>query len=145
MAATTQADACARASGTAAAHRSPHGWLGSSTRPEPNFRPAGGSATLTRRAEQRPDDRTDSPAYRHRSRRSEEHTSELQSLMRISYAVFCLKKKKDHIHLHIVITHHRTQSTILNIIFTLLRAATYTSYTSTTTTYLLAPHLPYLL
>src|SRR3546814_8207596 len=31
---------------------------------------------------------------RRRSRRSEEHTSELQSLMRISYAVFCLKKKK---------------------------------------------------
>src|SRR3546814_6034890 len=31
--------------------------------------------------------------------RSEEHTSELQSLMRISYAVFCLKKKKN-------ITHH---------------------------------------
>src|SRR3546814_2632647 len=29
-------------------------------------------------------------------RRSEEHTSELQSLMRISYAVFCLKKKKKH-------------------------------------------------
>src|SRR3546814_7061045 len=32
-------------------------------------------------------------APRHRLR-SEEHTSELQSLMRISYAVFCLKKKK---------------------------------------------------
>src|SRR3546814_4686618 len=30
---------------------------------------------------------------RHRAVRSEEHTSELQSLMRISYAVFCLKKK----------------------------------------------------
>src|SRR3546814_4152896 len=30
--------------------------------------------------------------------RSEEHTSELQSLMRISYAVFCLKKKNDHSH-----------------------------------------------
>src|SRR3546814_7882827 len=30
-------------------------------------------------------------------RRSEEHTSELQSLMRISYAVFCLKKKTKHI------------------------------------------------
>src|SRR3546814_1493886 len=30
----------------------------------------------------------------HRVGRSEEHTSELQSLMRISYAVFCLKKKK---------------------------------------------------
>src|SRR3546814_4783573 len=29
-------------------------------------------------------------------RRSEEHTSELQSLMRISYAVFCLKKKTHH-------------------------------------------------
>src|SRR3546814_3449742 len=29
------------------------------------------------------------------SSRSEEHTSELQSLMRISYAVFCLKKKKN--------------------------------------------------
>src|SRR3546814_6531328 len=28
--------------------------------------------------------------------RSEEHTSELQSLMRISYAVFCLKKKRKH-------------------------------------------------
>src|SRR3546814_2038138 len=33
-------------------------------------------------------------ARRNRSARSEEHTSELQSLMRISYAVFCLKKKK---------------------------------------------------
>src|SRR3546814_7257683 len=33
--------------------------------------------------------------------RSEEHTSELQSLMRISYAVFCLKKKK---YTHITIT-----------------------------------------
>src|SRR3546814_1257091 len=30
-----------------------------------------------------------------KERRSEEHTSELQSLMRISYAVFCLKKKKN--------------------------------------------------
>src|SRR3546814_9949897 len=38
------------------------------------------------------------------SRRSEEHTSELQSLMRISYAVFCLKKTKltqnKHTHTH---------------------------------------------
>src|SRR3546814_1875404 len=33
-----------------------------------------------------------------RRRRSEEHTSELQSLMRISYAVFCLKKKKKTTH-----------------------------------------------
>src|SRR3546814_7085101 len=36
--------------------------------------------------------RADMPVYA--DRRSEEHTSELQSLMRISYAVFCLKKKK---------------------------------------------------
>src|SRR3546814_9189494 len=34
------------------------------------------------------------PFRRGRAGRSEEHTSELQSLMRISYAVFCLKKKK---------------------------------------------------
>src|SRR3546814_9784266 len=40
---------------------------------------------------------TDWPLDRYRretGERSEEHTSELQSLMRISYAVFCLKKKK---------------------------------------------------
>src|SRR3546814_8724975 len=36
-----------------------------------------------------------------RSGRSEEHTSELQSLMRISYAVFCLKKKQNKtVHTH---------------------------------------------
>src|SRR3546814_3623032 len=35
---------------------------------------------------------------RRRAGRSEEHTSELQSLMRISYAVFCLKKKKNNDH-----------------------------------------------
>src|SRR3546814_2917199 len=33
-------------------------------------------------------------APKEEAKRSEEHTSELQSLMRISYAVFCLKKKK---------------------------------------------------
>src|SRR3546814_6475347 len=42
------------------------------------------------------------------SRRSEEHTSELQSLMRISYAVFCLKKKKNYTTKDIknILTHH---------------------------------------
>src|SRR3546814_10171049 len=35
--------------------------------------------------------------------RSEEHTSELQSLMRISYAVFCLKKKKHNKHIEVYI------------------------------------------
>src|SRR3546814_7743500 len=52
------------------------------------------------------------------SSRSEEHTSELQSLMRISYAVFCLKKKKktitQHKHKHITpkitYTHINTNS-----------------------------------
>src|SRR3546814_4920363 len=46
--------------------------------------------------------------------RSEEHTSELQSLMRISYAVFCLKKKKQ---CHIVIhtSAHMTEPTALQI------------------------------
>src|SRR3546814_7159625 len=39
---------------------------------------------------------TDSPSTSTSTRRSEEHTSELQSLMRISYAVFCLKKKTTH-------------------------------------------------
>src|SRR3546814_1240280 len=41
--------------------------------------------------------------YRQRYR-SEEHTSELQSLMRISYAVFCLKKKKTSEHIVITTT-----------------------------------------
>src|SRR3546814_3832386 len=43
--------------------------------------------------------------------RSEEHTSELQSLMRISYAVFCLKKTKTK-HSHNNILHLSTNSTI---------------------------------
>src|SRR3546814_8015245 len=52
--------------------------------------------------------------------RSEEHTSELQSLMRISYAVFCLKKQKNKYHPliplihknHRWITHHTNNSLI---------------------------------
>src|SRR3546814_6796618 len=42
--------------------------------------------------------------------RSEEHTSELQSLMRISYAVFCLKKKKNNTNT----TNTSTQTTTIN-------------------------------
>src|SRR3546814_13063011 len=38
--------------------------------------------------------------------RSEEHTSELQSLMRISYAVFCLKKKKTRLITLKIVDHH---------------------------------------
>src|SRR3546814_8748867 len=49
--------------------------------------------------------------------RSEEHTSELQSLMRISYAVFCLKKKKtqhDTTTLHIIKTQLTTNRRLPN-------------------------------
>src|SRR3546814_5754550 len=43
--------------------------------------------------------------------RSEEHTSELQSLMRISYAVFCLKKKKRRNHSQTKITRRDKEAT----------------------------------
>src|SRR3546814_7933731 len=45
--------------------------------------------------------------------RSEEHTSELQSLMRISYAVFCLKQTHKHhtLHTYQLRTHHQTDRT----------------------------------
>src|SRR3546814_9044468 len=43
--------------------------------------------------------------------RSEEHTSELQSLMRISYAVFCLKKKKITNHIHELRIHKKQRRT----------------------------------
>src|SRR3546814_5929749 len=54
-----------------------------SAQPSPACRPP-----LRQRAGSGPEGPTGRPS------RSEEHTSELQSLMRISYAVFCLKKKK---------------------------------------------------
>src|SRR3546814_3011980 len=53
-------------------------------------RPCGGSYDVRSRS---PLQRV--PTLIRRATRSEEHTSELQSLMRISYAVFCLKKKKN--------------------------------------------------
>src|SRR3546814_3835518 len=46
-----------------------------------------------------------------RDHRSEEHTSELQSLMRISYAVFCMKKKKDNTIRHILRTTQQNTKT----------------------------------
>src|SRR3546814_4803975 len=45
--------------------------------------------------------------------RSEEHTSELQSLMRISYAVFCLKKKN-----HTHVNHSITKNTVYTLFYT---------------------------
>src|SRR3546814_8888074 len=46
-------------------------------------------------------------------RRSEEHTSELQSLMRISYAVFCLKKKNHELRIHLSQRENNTQTTLI--------------------------------
>src|SRR3546814_4034598 len=71
----------------------------------------GRRANAERHAHRPPAWRNPRPATARRWPRSEEHTSELQSLMRISYAVFCLKKKK----LNIVYTdihhHNVTQNT----------------------------------
>src|SRR3546814_6382979 len=47
--------------------------------------------------------------------RSEEHTSELQSLMRISYAVFCLKKKTKNTVTHYIRNHNIEQQSRNNI------------------------------
>src|SRR3546814_10765544 len=49
--------------------------------------------------------------------RSEEHTSELQSLMRISYAVFCLKKKKNERSLH-TYTKERKNRNMIHKVYT---------------------------
>src|SRR3546814_6308834 len=61
-------------------------------RPISPTRDRGGRAALARSRMTRPPRRW--VIFRKNWKRSEEHTSELQSLMRISYAVFCLKKKK---------------------------------------------------
>src|SRR3546814_3934834 len=64
---------------------------GRPTRKSPTRSPAPSTATCSSRATLTS---TKGTSIGRRSRRSEEHTSELQSLMRISYAVFCLKTKK---------------------------------------------------
>src|SRR3546814_8965569 len=69
----------------------------------------GNRALAGRRRSVDRDDRRD--VVRHSENRSEEHTSELQSLVRISYAVFCLKKKITHMqHISISISHIQTKS-----------------------------------
>src|SRR3546814_3577449 len=50
--------------------------------------------TMRKRSTRQPPPDRFCPSSRGTHQRSEEHTSELQSLMRISYAVFCLKKKQ---------------------------------------------------
>src|SRR3546814_10166573 len=72
--------------------------LGSTrTHEDPDRRPAGCQRPGTVRMQERNLDRA---GRSRRSARSEEHTSELQSLMRISYAVFCLKKKNNNSYHH---------------------------------------------
>src|SRR3546814_6150391 len=68
--------------------------------------------------------------------RSEEHTSELQSLMRISYAVFCLKKKKIQIH-NILSTHYYHKTSRTN------DAHTQQKHTITSSTNTIRTHTPH--
>src|SRR3546814_10246445 len=72
-------------------HRAAHG-ADPHRQLEPEAQPRGRGAAAPAGVQQ-PDRRKIADSGREAGR-SEEHTSELQSLMRISYAVFCLKKKK---------------------------------------------------
>src|SRR3546814_7333511 len=58
-----------------------------------SWRPVVGTHRPRKMEPREPCRQVEDPDAGHHRRRSEEHTSELQSLMRISYAVFCLKKK----------------------------------------------------
>src|SRR3546814_5473776 len=98
--------ACGGSSGMDACRAGEHAPAGTTLRPKPAHRPPAWAATIfsweknflfrfffcaLRGSAGFPFDRV----IRRHLTRSEEHTSELQSLMRISYAVFCLKKKKN--------------------------------------------------
>src|SRR3546814_3739916 len=65
------------------------------------------------------------------SDRSEEHTSELQSLMRISYAVFCLKKKKHKQKL--TVYNHVSQINKIALKLTMIRSTNCTTPSDTKT------------
>src|SRR3546814_2679532 len=78
----------------------PYTTLFRSTRSHAGARRPGKGRRRRNPAHRRDGDDDRQPAFprrhlRRRALRSEEHTSEVQSLMRISYAVFCLKKKKN--------------------------------------------------
>src|SRR3546814_6959779 len=72
-------------------HRCRHGRQLRARRRPPGHRPLGNQPQREKTG--RPVERTAVPAHNAQHDRTEEHTSELKSLMRISYAVFCLKKK----------------------------------------------------
>src|SRR3546814_9533519 len=61
-----------------------------------DFSFSGLKTSVVNHVRKHPDVSAEDVAASFQEARSEEHTSELQSLMRISYAVFCLKKKKTH-------------------------------------------------
>src|SRR3546814_9830175 len=73
-----------------------HGWRAGSFRASPKWEHPvfPGQLEISGRSAQRGFLSRQADRLPSRRRRSEEHTSELQSLMRISYAVFCLKKQK---------------------------------------------------
>src|SRR3546814_9919956 len=85
---------------TAARRRRRQPWRIGRERQEKRFGPRARRATEQRQQHGRRRGRRSAARYRGRSAesRSEEHTSELQSLMRISYAVICLKKNNENIH-----------------------------------------------
>src|SRR3546814_5009894 len=84
--------ACGGESGMDACRAGEHLPVGTPLRPKPACgRPLSSVAIILRLGEEPFSGATHQPTT---ALRSEEHTSELQSLMRISYAVFCLKKKK---------------------------------------------------
>src|SRR3546814_3527382 len=70
----------------------------------------GGEGRRRAQARRERDGGRDRRALQGEARRSEEHTSELQSLMRISYAVFCLKKKKNSENQTAIQIHHHIPS-----------------------------------
>src|SRR3546814_10310370 len=76
--------------------------MSSPTSRRPNMPPTASATNRQEKQHEIPHARGRTPGFRDRHRlhaddqgRSEEHTSELQSLMRNSYAVFCLNKKKE--------------------------------------------------
>src|SRR3546814_8517105 len=87
-------------------------------------RPLGGAARPP------PGWRRPAAPQRRRRHRSEEHTSELQSLMRSSYAVFCLKKQKN-TQSYILITLNRPKHNIKKILLTRCQHITKTIFNNT--------------
>src|SRR3546814_4639716 len=96
----------------------PYTTLFRSARPPPRSRAGAVGPARARRRRRRP--AGGRPPLRHAREcdRSEEHTSELQSLMRISYAVFCLKKKQLNISnvytTNMSMLHHKTHTNDTN-------------------------------